>query len=99
MPYITSQLGEGTAPAPSKARTVCVARLKLLGDTSSLTSRHVAGGLLMAAIVLTGPSCSLARAKALSQLESSFTHALLATSLFFVLLLNENNRNLFRLKG
>ena len=34
MPYITSHLGKGTAPAPSKARAVCVACLKLLGNTS-----------------------------------------------------------------
>ena len=35
MPYITSHLGEGTARAPSKARAVCVARLRLLGNTSN----------------------------------------------------------------
>ena len=35
MPYITSHLENGTAPAPSKARAVCVARLKLRGNTSN----------------------------------------------------------------
>ena len=34
MPYTTTHLGKGTAPAPSKARAVCVACLKLLGNTS-----------------------------------------------------------------
>ena len=35
MPYTTTHLGKGTAPAPSKARAVCAARLKLLGNTSN----------------------------------------------------------------
>ena len=35
MPHITSHLGKGTARAPSKARAVCVARLRLLGNTSN----------------------------------------------------------------
>ena len=35
MPYITSHLGNCTAPAPSKARAVCVAGLKLRGNTSN----------------------------------------------------------------
>ena len=35
MPYTTTHLGKGTAPAPSKARAVCAACLKLLGNTSN----------------------------------------------------------------
>ena len=35
MPYITSHLGNCTAPAPSKARAVCAARLRLLGKPSN----------------------------------------------------------------
>ena len=35
MPNITSHLGNCTGPAPSKARAVCVARLKLRGNTSN----------------------------------------------------------------
>ena len=35
MPYTTTHLGKGTAPAPSKAHAVCVARLKLRGNTSN----------------------------------------------------------------
>ena len=34
LPYITTHLEKGTAPAPSKARAVCVACLKPLGNTS-----------------------------------------------------------------
>ena len=70
MPYITSHLGNCTAPAPSKARAVCVARLKLLGNTSNTVQS--AGPRLWPtrqeqrpAHGDNGPSCPLARAKAL----------------------------------
>ena len=75
MPYITSHLGNGTAPAPSKARAVCVARLKLLGNTSNTvqsaslrlwqTHQDLARCCWKPAHGGNRPSCPLARAKAL----------------------------------
>ena len=85
MPYITSHLGNCTAPAPRKARAVCVVRLTLLGKTSNTVP---SGGLRLwqthqeqrqkhqhapdlarccwrPAHGGNGPSCPLARAKAL----------------------------------
>ena len=85
MPYITSHLGNCTAPAPRKARAVCVVRLTLLGKTSNTVpssglrlwqthqeqrQKHqhapdLARCCWRPAHGGNGPSCPLARAKAL----------------------------------
>ena len=75
MPYITSYLGNGTAQAPKKTRAVCVARLKLLGNTSNTVQsaglrlwqqqQELARRCWKPGHGGNRPSCPLARAKAL----------------------------------